>query len=189
MTFFNSFFGMSYIFLLPIFATEVLGVGPEGYGYLSAVPGAGALGMTFVAASLGNTRWKGPLLIGGASVFGLTLIAFAFSTSYPLSLALMFLGGASSTLYMVLVMTTLQARVPDRLRGRVMGIYGMTWSLLPLGALQAGLVADRFGAPVAVAIGGAAVAVFALVLAVSNGQIRGLGISQTQTPEGASQGG
>ena len=176
LTFFNSFFGMSFIFLLPIFAEDILGVGSEGFGYLHAASGIGALGMTFVAAALGKTRWKGPLLIGGATTFGLLLIAFALSRSYPLSLVILFLMGSSSTLYMVLVMTTLQARVPDRLRGRVMGIYGMTWSLLPLGAVQSGFVADLVSAPFAVAVGGAAVAAFALGLGASSRRVRGIGL-------------
>ena len=170
--------GMSYIFLLPIFAKDILDVGPQGLGMMQAVPGVGALAMTFVAAALGNTRWKGPLLIGSAAAFGLLLVAFAYSTSYLLSLGILLLAGSCSTLYMVLVMTTLQGSVPDELRGRVMGIYGMTWSLLPLGAVQAGFIADLVSAEFAVALGGAAVAAFAVGVAAASRRIRRLGAAE-----------
>jgi hypothetical protein len=75
-------------------------------------------------------------------------------------------------------MSTLQTLVPDELRGRVMGIYGMTWSLLPLGAMQAGAIAQFTNAPFAVALGGFAVILFALGMALGNRQVRSLG---TQT--------
>ena len=67
--------------------------------------------------------------------------------------------------------------VPDRMRGRVMGFYGMTWSIMPLGGLQAGALASIgfIGAPFAVVIGGLAVAVFAIGPALLNGKVRNLG--------------
>ena len=77
---------------------------------------------------------------------------------------------------MITVMSTLQTLVPDELRGRVMGIYGMTWSLLPLGAMQAGVVAEFTSAPFAVALGGGAVIVFAVGMAMTNRQVRNLGM-------------
>ena len=74
-------------------------------------------------------------------------------------------------------MSALQMMVPDRMRGRVMSIYGMTWSILPLGALQAGAIANFIGAPLALAIGGLAVTVFALGPAMVNNRIRNLSAS------------
>ena len=65
--------------------------------------------------------------------------------------------------------------VPDQLRGRVMGIYGMTWSLFPLGGMQAGAIAEYTSAPFAVALGGAAVILFAVGMATGNRQVRTLG--------------
>ena len=185
MTFLNSFFGMSYLILLPIFATDMLNVGSEGLGNMYAVGGIGAFLMVVVAASLSKSPRKGFFLISGAVVFGISLIFFAYSTNYSWSLAMLFVGGAASTFYMVMVQTTLQALVPDNLRGRVFSIYSLTWSLLPLGALQAGLIADWVNPEFAIALGGVIVAVFALVIALTSQRIRTIGIVTQQAMEGA----
>ncbi len=185
MTFLNSFFGMSYLILLPIFATDMLNVGSEGLGNMYAIGGIGAFLMVVVAASLSKSPRKGFFLISGAVVFGISLIFFAYSTNYSWSLAMLFVGGAASTFYMVMVQTTLQALVPDNLRGRVFSIYSLTWSLLPLGALQAGLIADWVNPEFAIALGGVIVAVFALVIALTSQRIRTIGIVTQQAMEGA----
>ncbi len=179
MTFFNSVFGMSYIFLFPVFARETFEAGTTGLGFLSAATGLGALLGTLVTASLGNFRRKGWLLLGGAMLFGVFLILFAATSEVyawlPLALCLVFFAGMSTSIYMITVMSTLQTLVPNELRGRVMGIYGMTWSLLPLGALQAGAIAEYTSAALAVGVGGAAVILFALGMTMASRQVRGLG--------------
>ena len=180
LTFFNSFFGMSYMMLLPVFAKDILEVGALGLGFLMGVSGVGAVLVLVLVATRADSQHKGFFLIGGAVLFGVLLIAFALSRSYPLSLFILFLAGGSSTLYMIMVQTTLQTQVPDRLRGRVMGIYGMTWSLLPLGAMQSGFLADLVSAPFAVGLGGAAVALFTLGVAVFNSRIRRMGMQPSQ---------
>jgi len=185
MTFLNSFFGMSYLILLPIFATDMLDVGSEGLGNMYAIGGVGAFLMVVVAASLSKSPRKGFFLISGAVVFGISLILFAYSTNYYWSLAMLFVGGAASTFYMVMVQTTLQALVPDNLRGRVFSIYSLTWSLLPLGALQAGLIADWVNPEFAIAMGGVIVAVFALVIALTSQRIRTIGIVTQEAMESA----
>ena len=175
MTFFNSFFGMSYVHLMPVFASKILDVGPSGLGFLFTASGLGALLGTFITASLGNFPRKGWLLIAGATFFGGFLVLFALSEWYPLSLGALFLAGVFNSLYMISTLTTLQMMVHDQLRGRVMGVYGMTWSIMPLGGMQAGAVATILGAPFAVAMGGLAVAAFALGIATSNRRVRQLG--------------
>ena len=75
---------------------------------------------------------------------------------------------------MISVQTTLQVMVPDVLRGRVLGIYGMSWSVGPLGALQAGAIASLLGAPASASISGILVAAFALIVASSNAKVRRL---------------
>jgi sugar phosphate permease len=75
---------------------------------------------------------------------------------------------------MITVQTTLQLRVPDELRGRVMGIYGITHNVGPLGALQAGYIADRWSPPAALIVGGVAIIVFAVGIAYSNRSVRTL---------------
>lgn len=179
LTFLNSFFGMSFIILLPIFATDILNVGPEGLGEMHAAGGVGAIVMALVAAAMSKSRNKGLWLVGGAVLFGATVVLFALSTNYALSLAALFVGGAAATFYMVMVQTSLQALVPDQLRGRVFSIYSLTWSLLPLGGLQAGFVADWVSPQFAVALGGVAVAVVAASVLLLR-QVRIVGITTQQ---------
>ena len=93
---------------------------------------------------------------------------------YEVSLVLLFMVGVSNSLYLVGGMSVLQQLVPDRLRGRVMGMYAMTWSLAPLGMAQAGFVAQYFGAPVAVAAGGVVIITVAVLVLFHGAEIRSL---------------
>ena len=181
MTFFNSFFGLSYIFLMPIFQKDILGVGPSGLGFLHAMSGIGAVTGTLIVGSLRDFQHKGVVLIGGAIAFGTLLILFGFSEWFPVSLALVALAGMSTASYMILAQSTLQLLVPDQLRGRIMGLWGMTFNLLPLGGFYAGILASYIGAPSAVAIGGAAVIAFAVFGAARDRQVRRLDISSLQS--------
>ena len=186
MTFFNSFFGMAYIMMMPIFAVDILKVGAGGQGLLHSFGGAGALITTLYLGSVGNFPLKGLLLIGGAAMFGLAVATFGLTShligSYALAMLLMFAIGVFNSMYMISVMSSLQMMVPDRMRGRVMGFYGMVWSIMPLGGMQAGAVASAVGTPfdvpgvsVAIAIGGLAVSAFALGPALINSSVRNLG--------------
>ncbi len=181
MTFFNSFFGLSYIFLLPIFQKDILGVGPTGLGFLHAASGIGAVTGTLIVGSLRDFRNKGVVLIGGAIAFGTLIILFGYSKWFPVSLALVAFAGMSSSMYMVLAQSTLQLLVPDQLRGRIMGLWGMTFNLLPLGGFYAGLLASYIGASSAVMIGGAAVIAFAVFGAARDRQVRRLDIPSMQS--------
>jgi MFS family permease len=179
MTFFNSMFGMAYVILMPVFAVDVFEVGADGQGLLLSAGGMGALITTIWLGSQRTFKHKGLLLIGGATFFGLSLVAFGLTSrfigSYPLALAILFAAGVFNSTYMVSVMSSLQMMVPDRLRGRVMGFYGMTWNIMPLGGMQAGAIASFIGAPYAVAIGGILVSAFALGPALVNSRVRNLG--------------
>ena len=174
MTFFNSVFGMSYLILMPVFARNVLDVGSQGFGFLQSTGGAGALCGVLAAAYFSHVRGKGLQAIGGAVTFGLLIMFFAFSKSYPLSLALAFFLGLSSQLYMTTINTILQVNLPDQLRGRVMGIFGLTWDLMPVGGMIAGTIAEFAGAPAAVGFGGLMVAGMAAAVAVCLPTIRRL---------------
>ena len=180
MTFFNSMFGMSYLFLMPVFAKEVLEVGAVKIGWLMGATGLGALFGIFAAVNLMKVNHKGWLIIGGATIFGTTLVLFAIVSSlklYEVSLVILFLEGFFNSIYLMMVMTTLQALVPDEFRGRVMGFYAITWNLAPLGGLQSNIIAHYINAPVAVAIGGALVISFSLGVALVSGRVRNLGIA------------
>jgi MFS family permease len=179
MTFFNSVFGMSYATMMAVFARDVLDSGSSGYGFLLGITGVGALIGTTTVASLGDVRSKGPMLLGGAFLFGLLIVLFSLSRIYALSLGLLFAMGAMNSIYMTTVNTQLQVLVPDELRGRVMSIYSMTWSLMPLGGFLSGALAARFadpslGAPVAVGLGGALVALMAVAVALTVPRVRSL---------------
>ena len=179
MTFFNSFFGMAYVTLMPVFADDILGVGSGGQGLMMSTGGVGALIATIYLAAKGNFKNRGFVLVGGAVMTGLFIAAFALSTdwvgSLPLAMALLFLFGMSTSVYMISIMSSLQMLVPNHLRGRVMGFYGMTWSIMPLGGLYAGVIASLIGAPWAIAIGGLLVSAFAIGPALLNGNVRNIG--------------
>ena len=166
MTFFNSLFGMSYLILMPVFARDILAVGSQGFGFLQSAGGLGALCGVLAVAYFSHSRGKGMQAIAGAIIFGVLLIFFALSTSYPLSLILACGLGIASQFYITMINAVLQVNLPDQLRGRVMGIYGLTWDLMPVGGLIAGAIAEYAGAPAAVVVGGALVAVMALWVAI-----------------------
>jgi MFS family permease len=176
MSFFSSFFGGAGIQLMPVFVRDILHGGPSALGLLMSVMGVGTMIGVITGGYLGDYERKGLLIIGGATAYGTFLILFANSTYLPLSLALLFVMGISLQLYTITLQTTLQMRVPDELRGRVMGVYGMTHNIGPLGAMQAGLLASAFGAPTAVTISGLAIIVFALGVASSRSEVRRLSL-------------
>ena len=180
LTFFNSFFGMAYVILMPVFAEEILGKGAGGFGLLLSAGGVGSLIATLWLSSLGNFRRKGQLLVVGAVLSGISIAAFALSSdwfgNFYLAVSLMFIIGIFNSLYRISIMSSLQMLVPDHMRGRVMGFYGMTYSLMPLGGMQASAVASVVGAPWAIAAGGIVVSIFAVATYLSNSQVRNLGI-------------
>jgi MFS family permease len=174
MTFFNSFFGVANLQLMPAFARDILDVGPSGLGLLYSANGVGSFLGIIVVGSLGDFERKGLLMVGGATAFGGCLLVFAASTLYPLSLVALFFVGLFNSVYTISIQTTLQMRVPDELRGRVMGIYGMTWQVAPLGSMQASAFAALAGPQAAVAFGATMVAAFAVGVASMNSQVRRL---------------
>jgi MFS family permease len=166
LTFFNSVFGMSYVFLLPVFARDVLDVGSEGFGVLQACGAIGGIVGVLLAAQLGGPGRRGLLSIVGAGIYGLLLVAFALSSWFGLSLALNGLITVANQVYMTIINTVLLLIVADAFRGRVLGVYGLTWSLQPLGAAILGAIAEFAGAPAAVAFGGTLVFLMAVAVAI-----------------------
>jgi MFS transporter, DHA1 family, staphyloferrin A biosynthesis exporter len=154
---------MPYNALMPIFAEDILHVGPEGYGALLSAAGLGAFFGTFVVASLGDYKRKGRFLFGSILGFGISLILFAQSQSFIASLILLALVGACSMTYMTINQTLLQLSSSDEFRGRVMGIYMLDQGLVPLGSLLAGMLAEVWGAPAAVAVMGGSVVLLCAV--------------------------
>ena len=174
LVFFNSAFGMSYQLLLPIFARDILRVGSEGFGILQTAVAAGAILGSLAAARLGRSGHRGAQALAGAATFGMLIIAFAWSPWFPLSLILMFLMGTANSFYMITISTVLQVTVPDDYRGRVMGLWSLTWSLVPLGGAIGGSIAELAGTPVAVSLGGVLVTTMAILIAAFLPRVRNL---------------
>lgn len=177
MTYFTGMFGMSYVFLMPVFAEEVFDVGAEKIVLLMGAAGLGALIGIIVMANLGKARRKGWVLIGGATLFGVFLSIFGVTSNaemYWASMAVLFFSDLFASVFLMSVMTTLHTLVPDQFRGRVMGIYGITWALVSLGGLQVSFIAHYGSAPLAVAINGGLVVAFSLGVALFNGHVRSL---------------
>ena len=135
---------MPYGMLIPFFAEDVLKRGPEGMGILMSVSGAGAIVSSIVLASLPNKK-RGLMMLGGGIFMGLALTGFAFSTVWPISLALIVGVGIGGTVRMTLTNTLVQYYVDDDYRGRVMSLFMMQFGLSAFGNLAAGLIAQNFG--------------------------------------------
>ena len=173
----NSLFGMSYVFLMPVFAKDVLDVGAEKIGLLLGASGVGAIIGTWYIGNLKDGAPKGQLILAGADLYGNTQILFAMAAwqgSYTASMAMLVLVGASNSLYLVGGLSTIQQLVPEQLRGRVMGLYGITWSLAPLGMTQGGMIAQYIGAPWAVALGAMVMIVVSGLMYVLSPDLRNL---------------
>jgi MFS family permease len=178
LTFFSSFFGTAYITLMPVFAVDILKVGANGQGLLMGIGGVGSLAASVWLASRGNAGPQGLLIIGGSIMGGLSVAAFALAAAYVGSFALVLFLMAAIGVFNTLSNTALQSMIqlmtPDQIRGRVMGFYGMTYNIRPLGAVQAGALAGIITAPLAIAAGGLAVVVFTLLVPLTNRRIRNL---------------
>lgn len=189
LSFFTSVFGGSYQALLPIFADDILGVGPVGFGWMEAAAGVGGFLGTLAIIRVGTGGRAGMVMSLAAALFGVCIAGFAYSRVFPLSLVLLFAGGFVSSMYLNLGMTTLQLRVPDALRGRVMGVWSMTYFMAQLGGLPAGAMAHWIGAPAAVAIGALSVTAFALIVLASAPGLRRMSTMAAAKPAGAAGGG
>jgi len=169
-----SVFGFPFLVLMPVVARDVLRVGAAGYGALMAAVGAGALLGALGIAVLSRRIPKGRTLVTGGTSFGLALVLFSASRSFALSLLVLALAGCAMILNNALTNTMLQTLVPDGLRGRVMGFYSFVFvGLAPLGSLQAGVLAEHYGAPAAVATGGIVTALAMAIAAWRVPQLRG----------------
>lgn len=151
--------GMAYMQLMPVFARDILDVGPSGMGMLMMVVGFGALGGSFIAAWLSAYPRKGLLLMGSGLIVGPGLVAFALSQWLPLSLAALVLLGVSQALCMVVNQIMLNLVCANEYRGRVLSLYMMTWHLSPLFFVPLGWLADVAGARLALALVGLVVGI------------------------------
>ncbi len=158
--------GMSYSVLMPIFADQVLDSGAWGLGILTGASGLGAMAGALMLATRHDIRGLGRWIAWSAGAFGAGLIAFSLSREFWLSSALLIPIGFAVIVETAASNTMVQSMVPDALRGRVMSVYSMMFlGMAPFGSLLAGIMADRFGAPTTVAIGGVICILGALLFA------------------------
>jgi MFS family permease len=148
-----SLFGINFNVVLPLFATDVLHSGPEGFGFISAAFGLGSL-LSALWLAWGNKKPGMRPLILGAIAFGILEALFALSHLYLLSLVLIAGVGFAQIAFSALANTTLQTVTPDNLRGRVMSVYMMVFAgSTPLGNLFTGALAHLYNAPIALLAG------------------------------------
>jgi predicted MFS family arabinose efflux permease len=159
---------MAYQTLMPVVAERVFGVGAEGLGLLLASAGVGALGGALLVASLSRFSHPAALELGLAIGLGVALMLFALTRSFPVAVGLLVVIGFCNSSFSALNNTLLMSNSEARLTGRVMSIYLLTWGAQPFGALPLAWLADRAGAPAAIALAGAALAAIVLGIAVLN---------------------
>jgi MFS family permease len=163
--------GMPYVVLMPIFADRILHRGGQEFasmigshdlgavrlGILMGAAGVGALLGALTLAMRSGVKGLGRWIAACCAGFGVSLMLFAFSKSFWLSVLLLLPAGYFIMLQMASSNTLIQVMVPDALRGRVMALYSMMFmGMAPIGALLGGALSDRLGAPLTVAIGGVA---------------------------------
>ncbi len=166
--------GFTHMTLLPVFAKDVLHVGPAGLGVMTAGRQAGGLLGLWILAALGNYRHKGLLTFATAIGFGVGLMAFSLTNNiYTFLLVLLFVNAcamAVDTLYKALM----QDLVPDEERGRAMGSWVLSVGFAPVGHVGVGALAGVVGAPMALFINGAVLAGLNVVSVLGLPRIRRL---------------
>lgn len=141
--------------LLPIFADQILHVGPQGLGFLRAAPAAGALTMAVILTFFPVTNGAGKILMRSVALFGVFTIVFALSTSFYLSLLLLIFIGAADYISVVVRSTILQIFTPDEMRGRVSSVNSIfIGSSNEIGAFESGAAAKVMGLVPSVIFGG-----------------------------------
>lgn len=137
--------GQSYVLLLALFVEQELGLGPEAFGALSASLGLGAVVGGIAVATFGEERQIGLIMFLGIAATGMAAIVYGLSHSVFLTGGVLFVAGAGQSALFAAYDTLLLIRLPDKMRGRVMGLMFTLVALFPIGAAVAGAIADQVG--------------------------------------------
>lgn len=174
--------GFSHYTMIPVIARDVLHVGATGLGNLTAAGGIGAALGTALLASLGDLRRKGAALWSLTIGAGASLVLFAFSPWYALSLLLAALAGGLLAAYDTLMQALVQLLAPDAVRGRVLSLYVLTFGFTSVGGYVIGSLAALSGAPLAIAVGGCAIVAYLLSVSqvIPQLQITGDGVARLE---------
>jgi len=169
--------------LLPVYAAEILHVGPQGLGLLRSAP---AIGAVITSAALAHARpfeRTGRVLLQCVAAFGVTVIVFGLSTSFVLAVVALVAGGAADMVSVFIRNTLLTTRTPPELLGRVMSVNGIfVGSSNEIGAFESGVTAKWFGTVPSVVLGGALTLVVVAVTAWRNPTLRRLGRMEPLSP-------
>lgn len=167
--------------LLPIFAKDILQVGPSGLGWLRAAPSIGAVLMAFTLTHRPPIQKAGRTLLLGVIGFGLATIVFGLSRHFWLSLLMLMLLGAFDSISVIIRHTLVQLLTPDHMRGRVSAVNSLfIGTSNELGGYESGLVAEYFGTTVSVVSGGIGTLVVVLLVALCWPQFRKYGALGTE---------
>ena len=167
-------FGFTHMTLLPVFAKEVLGVGPVGLGYLTAVRQAGGLLGLALLANLRDYRRKGLLMFMIAGAFGVGLMAFSVSSALVYFIVVLAAVNACAMSVDTIYKTLMQTNVPDEQRGRAMGSWVLSIGVGPLGHLGVGGMATALGPQGALLVNGAVLTVVSVAAFIGLPRIRRL---------------
>ncbi len=162
--------------LLPVYAKDILHVGPAGFGALQAAPSFGAVTMALLTTHLPPLKKAGRALLLAVTGFGLATIVFGLSRNFWLSLSMLFLTGAFDNISVVVRQTLATILTPDEMRGRVSAVNGMFISASnELGRFESGSVAALFGPIFSVVSGGVGTLIVVALVALSSPKLRGFG--------------
>ena len=170
--------------LLPIYAKDILAVGPTGLGWLRAAPGVGALTMALITTRLQPWQRPGRILLWVVAGFGLATIGFGLSRSFALSMVCLFLTGVFDNVSVVIRLTLEQTITPDHLRGRVSAInYVFVGFSNEFGAFESGVTAALFGPTLSVVGGGLATLLVVVMAQTVWPQLARIGPLHTLAPD------
>jgi MFS family permease len=164
--------GMSYQKLMPVFTQDVLGAGASTLGLLLGAVSLGAALAGFAVAATENTFSQGRTLLLSAALFSGGLIVFAFCSQVILAVILLFVMGLIAGVYLTLSNVLFQSRAPDRVRGRILSIWGMIWGLLPFASLAMGAAAERWNVQLAIGASGAICVIFSVGMALTSSALQ-----------------
>jgi MFS family permease len=151
---FAVFFGGA-IAMLPVFASDILHVGPAGLGLLRTAPSVGALLAMLISARVPPTRHAGPILLVCVAIFGVSMVVFGLSTGFVLSLAALFVAGLADGVSVVIRIVIVRVESPEALRGRIAAVnHVFIGASNELGAFESGVAATLLGVVPSVVVGG-----------------------------------
>lgn len=158
----------------PLYARNILDVGEVGYGTMVTVQGAGTLLGSFMLVVTGEVRRKGALIFGAMALMNVAMAVFAFSDTYPLSLAMLFLIGMGFGVWFINVPTVIQTRTEEHMRGRVMSIFFMIALIFQLGWILGGVLDTAIGTRGATLIGAGGAMTIVIIAFASSRDLRKL---------------